>query len=289
MPDTEPVERRWKVLDPDLDDPRSEPTCLEPSVAGERKSDRRESTEGDEHPGTLETLGAPEYAQCMGWGARGATRSSWVVVSIGAIAGLVVLQSVVHLVLVLDLHRIDTVVDLDRSNGIPDILSTLAFAVAAAGAVVLARSEDGRGLLGSALAAGLVLLGAADLIHWGAHPTPTSGKVVIALVGGVGVLAVLIAVDSAVRTRVTLAGAGCVLVCSFAVITLDRFFHRFERERGDAIAEYQIVAKEGLELLGWSLVALALWDEALRRRRAHESGVTAPASPAPARPTRRAA
>ncbi len=26
------------------------------------------------------------------------------------------------------------------------------------------------------------------------------------------------------------------------------------------------MAKEGLELLGWSLVALALWDEALRRR-----------------------
>ena len=42
----------------------------------------------------------------------------------------------------------------------------------------------------------------------------------------------------------------------------------FERARGDPIAEYQIVAKEGLELLGWSLVALALWDEALCRRRA---------------------
>ena len=40
---------------------------------------------------------------------------------------------------------------------------------------------------------------------------------------------------------------------------------RFERERGDPIAEYQIVAKEGFELIGWSLVALALWDEALRR------------------------
>jgi hypothetical protein len=57
-----------------------------------------------------------------------------------------------------------------------------------------------------------------------------------------------------------------VLAASFFVTGLDRLDHWFERERGDPIAEYQIVAKEGLELLGWSLVALALWDEALRRR-----------------------
>jgi hypothetical protein len=77
------------------------------------------------------------------------------------------------------------------------------------------------------------------------------------------------------------------LLCSFLVSGLDRYDHRFERERGDPIAEYQIVAKEGLELLGWSLVALALWDEALRRRRARVP--IARASRAPAAPTRRAA
>ena len=58
-----------------------------------------------------------------------------------------------------------------------------------------------------------------------------------------------------------------VLCGSFLVTALDEVdAGRFERERGDPIAEYQIVAKEGLELLGWSLVALALWDEASRRR-----------------------
>jgi hypothetical protein len=58
---------------------------------------------------------------------------------------------------------------------------------------------------------------------------------------------------------------GCLAV-SFLIIGLDRLDRRFERERGDLIAEYQIVAKEGLELIGWSLVALALWDAALERR-----------------------
>ena len=59
--------------------------------------------------------------------------------------------------------------------------------------------------------------------------------------------------------------ATIVLAGSFLVGGLERFDPmRFQRERGDPIAEYQIVAKEGLELLGWSLVALALWDEALR-------------------------
>jgi hypothetical protein len=78
-------------------------------------------------------------------------------------------------------------------------------------------------------------------------------------------------------------------VASFYVNALDQVdAQRFERERGDPIAEYQIVAKEGLELLGWSLVALALWDEALRRR-GTTSTATAPASRGRAASRRRGA
>ena len=65
----------------------------------------------------------------------------------------------------------------------------------------------------------------------------------------------------------TLAVAGCLLLASLVVSTLAHVDpERFERVRGDPVTEYQIVTKEGLELLGWSLVALALWDEALRLR-----------------------
>ncbi len=51
------------------------------------------------------------------------------------------------------------------------------------------------------------------------------------------------------------AAAVLVLCGSFLVTALDNVdAGRFERARGDSIAEYEIVVKEGLELLGWSLV-----------------------------------
>ena len=59
----------------------------------------------------------------------------------------------------------------------------------------------------------------------------------------------------------TLAVAGCLLVASLVVSPLaDIDPQHFERVPGDPVTEYQIVAKEGFELLGWSVVALALWD-----------------------------
>jgi hypothetical protein len=87
---------------------------------------------------------------------------------------------------------------------------------------------------------------------------------------------------------VTLAVGVLMLASSFFVTGLDRLNHRFERARGERTSEFEIVAKEGLELLGWSLIALALWDEALRRRGVG-SAVGAEASRPPAPSTRRAA
>jgi hypothetical protein len=105
---------------------------------------------------------------------------------------------------------------------------------------------------------------------------------VIALVSATGVLLGLAALEARPRPKATLVVAGVLLVGSFLVNGLDRANQRFERERGDPTAEYQIVAKEGLELLGWSLVALALWDEAFRRRRS----ASVPDSPAAGRDVR---
>jgi hypothetical protein len=185
-----------------------------------------------------------------------------------AICATVLAQSVAHLVLVLGADRIGTILDLDRSNGIPDLVSTLALALGAAGAVALSVGQ--RGAQRTAALAAAVLLAAltyADLLHDGAHPHRSSGPLVIWLVLATIALLAILAEGAGTRVRWTLGVAFVVLACSFLVIGLDRLNHRFERERGDPIKEYQIVVKEGLELLGWSLVALALWDEALRRRR----------------------
>jgi hypothetical protein len=220
-------------------------------------------------------------------GGFGRVTFGWIVV---AIAVLVLAQSAVHLVVVLRLDRLGTFVDLDRSNGLPDIVSTCALVLGAAGAAVLAARETGRRTpLGAALASLLGVLALADLLHDGAHPSSAGGWYVICLVVGTATLLSLVGRAAGPRTKATLVTAGLVLAGSFLVNGLDRADQWFERARGDAVAEYQIVAKEGLELLGWSLVALALWDEAVRLRHSAVSAPRARASRAPVPSRRRAA
>ena len=198
-------------------------------------------------------MGAPRS------GIRRGVFAAWAVV----IVVVALLQSAVHLVVVLDAGRIGIVVDLDHSNGAPDLVSTGVVAAAAAGALSIARVGRGTRWIAAALAAALMLVAAADVVHDGPHPTSGTGWLVIALVVTTGLLLACIAATSGARPRATLALAGCLLVGSFLVNGLDQVDPWFERQRGDPIAEYQILAKEGLELIGWSLVALALWDDAL--------------------------
>jgi hypothetical protein len=204
----------------------------------------------------------------VGEGRRGGLDNRAFTACTAGIVGVAVLQSMVHLVVVLGEYDFHSRFDLDRSNGVPDLVSTLALACAAAGAVAIAWHRRGRGRLAPVcLAVALGALTLADLLHDGAHPSSHLGRVVIGVVTATAVFLFAVAMESARRTRSTLTVAAVVLTGSFLVSGLDRLDIWFERMRGDPVAEYQIVAKEGLELAGWSLVALALWDEALRRRR----------------------
>jgi hypothetical protein len=225
----------------------------------------------------------------MGEDGEGFRSRTFGVIALG-IAVLVSVQSLVHLVVVIRLGRIGTIVDLDRSNGLPDIISTVALATASAGAVVLAHRRCGI-LQGASVAVSLLLavLTTADVMHDGAHPSRPGGPLVVAAVVLTLALVCFLAARSTVRFRATIAVAIVVLGGSFLVGGLERFDPaRFQRERGDPITERQIVVKEGLELLGWSLVALALWDEALRRGSVIERS-RARASRAQAPPRRRVA
>jgi Ca2+/Na+ antiporter len=187
---------------------------------------------------------------------------------VAAIAALATAQSGAHLATALGAGRIGTIFDLDRSNGLPDIASTLALAAGSAAAVALGGKERGPQRMVSLVAA--VLLSAltlADLLHDGAHPWGRTGPIVITTVLTTLVLTAVIAVRASRRTRAVLLFATLCLAASFVISGLDRFDQWFERRRGDAVAEYRIVAKESLELVGWSLIALGLWDEARRRQR----------------------
>ena len=122
-----------------------------------------------------------------------------------AIAGLVAAQSLVHLVVVLRFGRIGTFVDLDRSNGLPDIVSTIALATASAGAAVLAHRRSGlvrNASCGASLL--LAMLTLADLFHDGAHPMRRGGPVVITAVALTLALLAFVALRSSPRFGVTL-------------------------------------------------------------------------------------
>jgi hypothetical protein len=193
-------------------------------------------------------------------------RSLFVGLAAGAV-GLCALQSAIHLALTVGAGRVDSIFDVDRSNGVPDLLSTVVLGLAAAAALKLAgnRAADRRAPT-VALALALVLLTVADAVHDGPHPSSTIGWVVIVTVLATVALTAYVAGTASRQTRMTLGVAAAALAASFLVKGLDRLDHWFERERPDPVVEYQIAAKEGLELLGWSLVALALWNQASRPR-----------------------
>jgi hypothetical protein len=214
---------------------------------------------------------------------RRPTFAAW----IAAMVVVVAAQSGLHLVTVLGQGRLGSPFDLDRSNGVPDLVSTVVLALAALGAALLVGHGSGvERLVPWLTAPGLALLTLADVVHDGAHPAETVGRIVIGV--SVGTL-VLLGFATVGRSRLTLAVATCLLVGAFLADGVDRITQRFEPQRGDWPTESQIVVKEGLELLGWSLVALAVWDEAIRRRRARGSVPTARASRAPVPSKRRAA
>jgi len=224
----------------------------------------------------------------MGKGPTGGLgRRSFRVAAYG-ILGLVAAQTIMDLAVTVAAGRHRGAFDLERSNSVPDLVSNLALAVAAAGAVaVTLREERGtrRALMG-AVSVLLVLLTIADFAHDGAHATSPGGLLVVGLATATVLLLAVCTGSFAARPRTTFVVAACVLGASLLSSGL-RTMPAFDGRRSNPLKELRIVIKEGLELAGWSLVALALWDEALARRR--DAAATARASRAPAPPRRHAA
>ena len=211
-------------------------------------------------------------------GLRHGTFVAWLV----TIVALTLAQSVTHLAIVLGAGRIGTALDLDRSNGVPDLVSTVVLASATCGALALTWVEPGLRRLVVAIAACLLaVITLADLLHDGAHPARSGGFLVITLVVGTVAMLTLVGLTASARVRRTLAVGVCLLAASFFVSGLDRITDDvfgsdvFKGDRGEAVVEWRIVFKEGFELAGWSLVALGLWDAyAGRRAAAREPIVT---------------
>ena len=205
---------------------------------------------------------------------------------IGVILLVALAQAAGHLAYAFT-DRPRTLLDVESSNGIPDLVSSGVFLVGALGALMLARLETPLRRPATVVAVLLGALGAADLVNDGTHPSTPGGFVIVVLAIATAVGLGAIARAAGRRTRVTLLVAACAVACSLVVSEIDAVHPWLVRKRGDPVKELRLVTKEGLELVGWSLAALALWDEALRRRRLQ--GATARASPAPAPSTPRGA
>ncbi len=173
-----------------------------------------------------------------------------------------VVQSAAHLIAVGPLDTIDSIVDLDRSNGIPDVVSTAVIAVAAGGAALLALRTSGWGRLSATLLVlCLALIGVDDVV--GVDRDLAAAATLVVTGATIATTALAVAAGKAGRrSALTMLTGLAALMATLFIGQLPWLHQWFERARGDTIIELQIVVKQGLELVGWSLVALGVWDAA---------------------------
>jgi hypothetical protein len=194
---------------------------------------------------------------------------------VGAV--VVVAQSVTHLIVTVGLGACDatgfapcpSVLDLDHSNGVSDVISTIVIAAAAVGATVLgARSRPPRMLTAVALAAVLFLVTFDDAMHF--EDNLGSSLYGVQILGTI-VVAALLTICVAASTR---GGSRWLLLLGIALLALDaKMPFLYDQlmntvgqpalDRGDLLYELGVVLDEATELTGWILVTIGLWDAAL--------------------------
>jgi hypothetical protein len=172
----------------------------------------------------------------------------------------------------------DSIVDLERNNGIPDLLSTAAVLAAALGAAYLAVVATRARWQATALAILLSIVALDDVFQQEPGARDVPGVLVTLTIVSTGILVVVVARHGSRRPRVTLlVGLSLLVICVKGAYGYDQFlnlFGRGDQERGDLDYEIGVVLKQGLEFVGWSFVALGLWMS--RRSRTQTGLATSP-------------
>jgi hypothetical protein len=194
----------------------------------------------------------------------GATRIARALLATGVV--LLVAQSLADLVASLGFHSYHSVVDLDRNNGVPDVVSTVAIISAALGAIAMSiRAQHGRLRL-ALLALVLTLIALADAFQAEVDRSTRSGQAVLATIALAALLLLSASLEMPRWARVsTLVGLGSLAVAASGAVAYDAILNPTglgDLGRGDVIYELGIVGKQGLELAGWILVAVGLWAAA---------------------------
>jgi cell division protein FtsW (lipid II flippase) len=186
---------------------------------------------------------------------------------------LFVLQSVAGLVASLHFRSYNSGFDLNRNNAIPDVLSTAAILAAALGAIALAARVTRDRWQARALAILLAVVALDDLLQKEAGDANAWNVSVIITLALTTFLILAIATRVPRRAGVTLLIGLCLLVAAVKNAGLAPYDDRLlialthsDEQRGDLGYELDIVLKQGLELFGWSLVAIGIWATAVAAR-----------------------
>jgi hypothetical protein len=197
-------------------------------------------------------------------------------ISAALVAGalVIVAQSIAHLVVTVGLGACDatgfgpcsSVLDLDHDNGVSDIVSTVVIAAAAVGAAVLGVRRRPHEMAALALAAILFLVTFDDAVHLEDNVGSVYGLVVVGTIVCAAVLTIRVAAGVPVETRwLLLVGTALLALDAKAPFLYDQLMNRIGQPalvRGDLLYELGIVLDEGMELAGWTLLAIGLWDAA---------------------------
>jgi len=206
------------------------------------------------------------------------TRRKVVTASLVAGAIAIVAQSVAHLIATVEFGVCDasgfgpcsSVFDLDHNNGISDVVSSFVIAVAGIGAAVLGTRRRPREVMAFVLAAFLFLISFDDTLHLEDTVRNAYGVFVFGTIVTAGVLLVRVAASVSSETR-------RLMLFGVAILALDiKFPFVYDQMmnvvgqpnlvRGDLLYELGVVLDEAMELAGWTLLAVGLWDAALSIR-----------------------
>jgi hypothetical protein len=139
------------------------------------------------------------------------------------------------------------------------------------------RAARGRSRL-AILAGVLTLIALADAVQAGVDRSTLSGDLVLATIAVAALLLLATSFEMPRSAKVsTLVGLGFLAVAVAGGLTYDTSLAQIglaDLGRGDVTYELGIVAKQGLELAGWTLIAVGLWvaAAAAERRRTERTG-----------------
>jgi len=194
----------------------------------------------------------------------------------GAVA--IVAQSVAHLIATVEFGVCDasgfgpcsSVFDLDHNNGISDVVSSFVIAMAGIGAVVLGARRRPREVTAFVLAALLLLISFDDTLHLEDTVRNAYGLFVLGTIVVTAVLMIRLAASVSPEAR-------RLMLFGVVILALDTRFPFFYDQvmnvvgqphlvRGDLLYELGVVLDEAMELAGWVLLTVGIWDTALSIR-----------------------